>query len=210
MPRSTITHGSALGWEYRRGGYSLVANGTWYGRQAWEAWGPAGAVTETPRTYTKYSASVAKEIYLSLLTKVHVNAAWFGGRDLDRFSTYQFGLFDDTRIHGVPAAGVRFDELAMVRGSYSFNIFEQYRLDSLPRSRLGPAARHRRHRLGRHHRHRRAVQPARAVEHHSPRRDRQELPRAALPRERLGRRADPVPQAAQGQVEIGPRRLGRR
>ena len=38
-------------------------------------------------------------------------------------------MFDDTRIHGVPASGVRFEELAMARGSYSFNIFEQYRLD---------------------------------------------------------------------------------
>jgi hypothetical protein len=38
-------------------------------------------------------------------------------------------LFDDTRIHGVPASGVRFDELAMLRGSYSLNIFEQYRVD---------------------------------------------------------------------------------
>ena len=130
VPRSTITHGVGLGWEYRRNGYSFVTNGTWYGRQAWEAWGPAGAVTETPRTYTKYSASVAKEIYLSLLTKARVNAAYFGGRDLDRFSTYQFGLFDDTKIHGVPAAGVRYDELAMVRGSYSFNAFEQYRFDA--------------------------------------------------------------------------------
>jgi hypothetical protein len=130
VPRSTVTHGVGLGWEYRRGGYSFVTNGTWYGRQAWEAWGPAGAVTETPRTYTKYSASIAKEIYLSLLTKARLNAAYFGGRDLDRFSTYQFGLFDDTKIHGVPAAGVRYDELAMVRGSYSFNAFEQYRVDA--------------------------------------------------------------------------------
>ena len=87
-------------------------------------------MTGTPRTYTKYSASVAKEIYLSLLTKARVNAAYFGGRDLDRFSTYQFGLFDDTKIHGVPAAGVRYDELAMIRGSYSFNAFEQYRFDA--------------------------------------------------------------------------------
>ena len=38
-------------------------------------------------------------------------------------------MFDDTRIHGVPASGVRFGELAMARGSYSLNIFEQYRLD---------------------------------------------------------------------------------
>jgi hypothetical protein len=130
VPRSTVTHGLGLGWEYRRAGYSFVANGTWYARQQWDPWGPAGAVTETPRTYRKYSASVAKEIYLSLLTKARVNAAYFGGRGLDRFSTYQFGLFDDTRIHGVPSAGVRYDELAMIRASYSFNAFEQYRFDA--------------------------------------------------------------------------------
>jgi len=32
---------------------------------------------------------------------------------------YQFGLFDDTKIHGVPASGARFDDLAVMRGSYS-------------------------------------------------------------------------------------------
>jgi hypothetical protein len=61
--------------------------------------------------------------------KVHLNAAWFGGRDLDRFAKYQFGMFDDTRIHGVPASGVRYGELAMVRGSYSLDILQQYRVD---------------------------------------------------------------------------------
>jgi len=129
VPTTTITHGFGLGWEYRRAGYSFVTNGAWYGRQAWDAWGPAGNVTKTPRTYTKYSASITKEIFLSLLTKARVNAAYYGGQDQDRFSTYQFGLFDDTKIHGVPASGVRYDELAMIRGSYSFNAFEQYRFD---------------------------------------------------------------------------------
>jgi hypothetical protein len=38
-------------------------------------------------------------------------------------------MFDDTRIHGVPASGVRFEEIGMARGSYSFNVFDQYRLD---------------------------------------------------------------------------------
>jgi hypothetical protein len=130
VPRSTVTQGLGAGWEYRRSGYSFVTNGMWFRRKNWDAWGPAGATVETPQTYTKYSASVAKEIYLSLLTKARINAAYFGGRDLDRFSTYQFGLFDDTKIHGVPASGVRYDELAMIRGSYSFNAFEQYRFDA--------------------------------------------------------------------------------
>ena len=42
---------------------------------------------------------------------------------------YQFGLFDEVRMHGVPAAGIRFPELALARGSYSFNVFGFYRLD---------------------------------------------------------------------------------
>jgi hypothetical protein len=60
---------------------------------------------------------------------LYMNANWFGGRKLDRFVQYQFGMFEDTRIHGVPAAGVRFNELALLRGTYSLNVFEQYRLD---------------------------------------------------------------------------------
>ena len=130
MPSSTVTNGFGGAWEYKRGGYSVAVNGTWYARASWDAWGPADALElEPPRTYVKYSANLSKDFFLSTFQKVHVNAAYFGGRRLDRFSRYQFGLFDDTRIHGVPASGVRFDELTMARGSYSFNIFEQYRLD---------------------------------------------------------------------------------
>jgi hypothetical protein len=32
-------------------------------------------------------------------------------------------------VHGVPASGLRFDDLGMARGAYSFNLFEQYRID---------------------------------------------------------------------------------
>lgn len=129
VPRSTTTHGIGAAWEYRRRGYSLVANGMWYGRTRWQPWGPAEAPLTSPRTYTKYSVSLTKEFHLNPLSKIRLNGAWFGGRRLDRFSQYQFGMFDDTKIHGVPSAGVRFGELAMVRGSYSFDAFGQYRFD---------------------------------------------------------------------------------
>jgi hypothetical protein len=132
LPSSTTTHGVGGSYEFRRAGYSLVANGAWFGRSSWSEWGPPESSAEQPqpeRTYEKYSASITRDFYFKLFHKVHLNGAWFGGRRLDRFSKYQFGLFDDTRIHGVPASGLRFDELAMVRGSYSFNIFDHYRLD---------------------------------------------------------------------------------
>ena len=70
---------------------------------------------------------------------VHLNGTYFGGQRLDRFSMYEFGLFDATRMHGVPSA-VRFGELAMARGSYSFNVLNQYRLDLFLDPRLAVAA----------------------------------------------------------------------
>jgi len=134
VPSSTVTNGLGGAWEYRRGGYSFLMNGAWYGRAAWRPWGArAGgellATTTSPQTYEKYQASLSRDFYFNPFQKIHINGSWFSGHDLDRFAKYQFGLFDDTRIHGVPASGVRYGELAMVRGSYSLNVFEQYRLD---------------------------------------------------------------------------------
>jgi len=135
VPSSTLTNGFGGAYEYRRGGYSFVANGAWYKRTNWKPWGLAdpsasGGGLEAPqRTYLRYSAGLSRDVFLGIFQKLHFNAGYFGGKHLDRFSRYQFGLFDDTRIHGVPASGLRFDELAMIRGSYTFNIFEQYRID---------------------------------------------------------------------------------
>ena len=128
VPASTVTNGFGAGWEYRRGGYSVVLNGTWFSRLGWREWGFEPDPASRP-SYLKYSASVSRDFYFNVFHKVHLNGALFGGRDLDRFAKYQFGMFDDTRIHGVPASGARFEELGMMRGSYSLNIFEQYRLD---------------------------------------------------------------------------------
>ena len=135
VPSSTITNGLGGAYEFRRAGYSFVANGAWYKRANWKPWGLAdpsapGEGLDTPQqTYVRYSAGLSRDLYVGIFQKVHFNAGYFGGQHLDRFSRYQFGLFDDTRIHGVPASGLRFDDLAMVRGSYTFNIFEQYRID---------------------------------------------------------------------------------
>ena len=130
VPNSTITQGTGAAWEYKRAGYSVGATATFFARAHWEPWGPADALeTDAPRTYWKYAVHASRDYFIDAFQKVHLNGSFFGGERLDRFSRYQFGMFDDTRIHGVPASGVRFDQLAMARGSYSFNIFEQYRLD---------------------------------------------------------------------------------
>jgi len=127
-PVSPSTHGLGLSWEWKRAGYSFAAGGSNHRRADWEPWGHPGDFRPGDREYLKYSASLSKDVYAGL-QKFHVNAAYFGGEDLDRFSQYQFGLFDETRIHGVPSSGIRFGELGMFRGSWSWNLFDQYRLD---------------------------------------------------------------------------------
>ena len=89
------------------------------------------------RTYRRYSLQLDKDFLFGPFQSVHTGAAWYGGRRLDRFSMYQFGLFDEWRMHGVPSAGIRFPELLMLRASYSFNIFDIYRMDLFARPREG-------------------------------------------------------------------------
>ena len=128
LPSSAGTHGAGAGYEYRRRGYSLAANLTAYRRSGARPWGPAGSLEPARASYTKYDVGVSKDFIFATFHTVHLNGAYFGGDGLDRFSMYQFGYFDPARMHGVPSA-VRFAELMMFRGSYSFNLFEQYRVD---------------------------------------------------------------------------------
>ena len=127
-PVSTVTNGVGLSWEWKQRGYSFQVGGTRLDRMRWEPWGAPGDYRASDKRYVKYSASLTKDFF-SGFHKVHLNTAYYGGRRLDRFSAYQFGFFDENRIHGVPSAGVRFGELAMFRGSYAFNVFEQHRLE---------------------------------------------------------------------------------
>jgi hypothetical protein len=129
IPPDTATHGVGVGYEYSRHGYRFGAATSAYVRQTWTAWGPAGDLQSGGRTYRRYSIAGGKDFLFGPFQSVHVGAGWHSGAGLDRFSVYQFGLFNELRMHGVPAAGIRFSELALARGSYSFNLLGLYRLD---------------------------------------------------------------------------------
>ena len=58
---------------------------------------------------------MSKDFHFKSIHTIHLNGNYYGGQRLDRFSMYRFGLFDQTRMRGIPSAGVRFSELGMVR-----------------------------------------------------------------------------------------------
>ncbi len=140
VPASTVTNGLGLSWEWKRHAYSFTAGWTGYRRARWVPWGGPDLASldddRAHRDYAKYSLSATKAFFTGV-HKVSINAAYYGGRDLDRFSQYQFGLFDEHRVRGVPSAGVRFAELGMLRGAYSFNLLDVYRVDLFLDQALG-------------------------------------------------------------------------
>ena len=128
-PTSTFTNGFTLGYEFRKRGYSLLGSST-YGRRAeWEPWGHVEEFDPATRSYWRYRAVLGKDFFFKTFHKIHVDGGWFGGERLDRFTKYQFGLFDETRVRGVPSTAVRFAELILARASYSFNVFDQFRIE---------------------------------------------------------------------------------
>jgi hypothetical protein len=129
VPSSTATHGGSIGYEFSRRGYRIGGSASAFKRSSWKEWGPAAAPVSPQSTYRRYSMSAAKDFLLGPFQSAHAGMAWYGGANLDRFSMYQFGLFDELRMHGVPSSGVKFPELVLARGSYSFNLFGVYRLD---------------------------------------------------------------------------------
>jgi hypothetical protein len=127
VPVSTVSFNPSIAYEYRRGGYSWTGAYNYFRRANWQRWGDGTQFDPAAQSYTKYNVGVSKDFYVGAFSKIHLNAAYYGGQREDRFSMYRFGLFDETRMRGVPTAGVRFAEVGMLRAAYSFNVLNLYR-----------------------------------------------------------------------------------
>ncbi|HEX6852058.1 MAG TPA: hypothetical protein VF139_11725 [Candidatus Polarisedimenticolaceae bacterium] len=117
--------------EFNRRGWTVRGSVSGSTRSSWEEWGdPAGSEFDpTHESFLQWDAGVFKEWYLPKFQKLRVEANYLGGRDLDRFSRYGFGLFGDDRLNGFAGTGVRFDKGYFARAGYAFNLFGAIRFD---------------------------------------------------------------------------------
>ena len=134
VPSSTITNGIGGAWEYRRGGYSLLLNGTWFGRATWEPWGfrqpgscrgddVAPDVREVPgRTVARFLSQPVPED--SLERRVVRRARPGSVRRSTSSACSTTRGFTACRRPASASASWRWRA-----ASYSINIFEQYRFD---------------------------------------------------------------------------------
>jgi hypothetical protein len=130
VPPHQVNHGARLALEGQRGGWH---GSLWWNparRAGWRAWGPPGSAAYDPRhrDFQRYGITVARSAVLTPQLVARVEGAWMSGRDLDRFSRYAFGTFDN-RLRGYPSALVRYDRGGVVRGAVAWAPGGLVRLD---------------------------------------------------------------------------------
>ena len=137
VPAAQVAHGLRLALEGQWQGWTSSI--WWVGsrRSGWRPWGDGAAHPEVTgvgeyssgqRDYQKVGAGLARSIVFSPRLVGRVEAAYMTGRDLDRFSRYTFGSFDN-RLRGYPSALIRYDRGAVFRGSAAWSAGRLLRLD---------------------------------------------------------------------------------
>jgi hypothetical protein len=130
-PQSQVVHGARVALDAQVGGWAASA---WWNparRQAWRPWGIGAAGEYEPghRDFQRYGASVSRSLVVTPAVVGKFEAAWMSGRDLDRFSRYAFGSFDN-RLRGYPSALIRYGTGGVVRTVMTWSPGTLVRLDA--------------------------------------------------------------------------------
>ena len=119
VPVNALVHGLLTAVEGESGPWSVRAWWNPAARQRWSSWGIEGA-EESARTFQRFGMVVARTLALGRTVGSRVEVAWMDSVDLDRFSRYSFGAFEN-RLRGYPTASIRYDRGAVARSVTSWS-----------------------------------------------------------------------------------------
>ena len=130
VPASQVVHAAVLGLDVQRSGWqgSLWWSPAW--RAGWRPWGEPGTPDyDAPRSaFQRYGAGLSRSALVRTGITTRIEAAVMGGQNLDRFSRYAFGTFDN-RLHGYPSALIRYDRGAVLRTAIAWAAAKAIRID---------------------------------------------------------------------------------
>jgi MucB/RseB N-terminal domain len=134
VPASQAAHAVRLGIDGQAHGWT--GSIWWSGarRVGWREWGEANPARmferyePRQRDHQRMGAMLSRSFVASPRLVGHIEAAWMTGRDLDRFSRYSFGSFDN-RLRGYPSALIRYDRGAVLRSSIAWSAGRLVRID---------------------------------------------------------------------------------
>jgi len=137
VPVSQVSHGLRVALDGQWAGWTSSVWWSGARRAGWQPWGDVaeheglvgvGEYHPRHRDYQRFGTLLARSIVVSPRLVGRIEGSWMTGRDLDRFSRYTFGSFDN-RLRGYPSALIRYDHGAVVRGSAAWSAGRFVRLD---------------------------------------------------------------------------------
>ena len=131
VPADQVVHGARISLDVQRAGWNA---------SAW--WNPArrirmarvgpGRLWRLPAdrmmTFSGTELSISRSHVINPRAVARFEGAWMDGQDLDRFSRYSFGTFDN-RLRGYPSALIRYDRGAVLRTAVGYGISRLMRVD---------------------------------------------------------------------------------
>jgi hypothetical protein len=129
IPSDHFLHSFELEGRYSRAGYRISASGSFNKRSTWEPWGFPGTFDPATKDFQRWDVRAAKSWYLPRFQRLGLELDYLDGKDLDRFSKYQFGFFGASRVHGYQSGKVRAESAYAAHVSYGVGVGEVVRLD---------------------------------------------------------------------------------
>ena len=129
VPAAQSAHAFRSAIEAQWAGWSTSLWWSVAARHGWRFWGDGrGDYAPRHRDYQRVGANVSRSFVLWPRVVARTELAWMGGRDLDRFSRYAFGSFEN-RLHGYPSALIRYDRGGVWRNAVGWAAGSRLRLD---------------------------------------------------------------------------------
>jgi hypothetical protein len=129
VPAAQAAHSLRLGLEGQWSGWA--ASVWWAGarRSGWRRWGEAGGEYRPGHgDFQRFGGTISRSFVASPRVVGRVEAAFMDGHDLDRFSRYSFGSFEN-RLRGYPSALVRYDAGGVLRTAIAWSATRFLRFD---------------------------------------------------------------------------------
>ena len=130
LPAAQQVHGVRLEIDRQHGKWQTSIWWSGSRRIGWRPWGVAGASEYRPSQadFQRFGVGVLRSASISPRLSTRIEAAVTGGVDLDRFSRFAFGTFDN-RLHGYPSALIRYDRGGVLRTAIAWSAHRGLRLD---------------------------------------------------------------------------------
>lgn len=130
IPQSTFVLNPGIEARYDRWGWTFAGSLDYGIRTRWEPWGLASEYSDDQKNFTRFGATIGKSFYLPKFQRLGVEVNYVDGRNLDRFSKYEFSFFGGQRIRGIESGSLRAESALVGHLSYGLVFNDQFRIET--------------------------------------------------------------------------------